>query len=116
LAALQRLVHFTEKGKIMKKLKVMAAVAAVVAIFGANAIGADRLAGESLDNGLGELSASYTGAEFNMPGWVRGESMDSGLGELDKSYSGAEFVPASAELAAGNVQEDLANWRCSTCS
>jgi hypothetical protein len=102
----------------MKKLKVMAAVAAAVAIFGANALGEDRMAGESLDNGLGELSASYTGAEFNMPGWVRGESMDSGLGELDKSYTGAEFVPAAAkaELVFGDVNEDLANWRCSTCS
>jgi len=101
----------------MKKLKVMAAVAAAVAIFGANAIGDDRMAGESLDNGLGELSASYTGAEFNMPGWVRGESMDSGLGELDKSYTGAEFVPAAkAELVFGDVNQDLANWRCSTCS
>jgi hypothetical protein len=101
----------------MKKLKVMAAVAAAVAIFGANALGEDRMAGESLDNGLGELSASYTGAEFNMPGWVRGESMDSGLGELDKSYTGAEFVPAAkAELVFGDVNQDLANWRCSTCS
>jgi len=101
----------------MKKLKVMAAVAAAVAIFGANAIGDDRMVGESLDNGLGELSASYTGAEFNMPGWVRGESMDSGLGELDKSYTGAEFVPAAkAELVFGDVNQDLANWRCSTCS
>jgi hypothetical protein len=101
----------------MKKLKVMAAVAAAVAIFGANALGEDRMAGESLDNGLGELSASYTGAEFNMPGWVRGESMDSGLGELDQSYTGAEFVPAAkAELVFGDVNQDLANWRCSTCS
>ena len=100
----------------MKSLKMMAAVAAAVAIFGANAIGDDRVAGESLDSGLGELSASYTGAEFNMPGWVRGESMDSGLGELDKSYTGAEYMPATAELAVGNVEEDLANWRCSTCS
>ncbi len=100
----------------MKKLKVMAAVAAAVAIFGANAIGEDRVAGESLDNGLGELSASYTGAEFNVQGWVRGESMDSGLGELDKSYTGAEYLQARAELVVGEAVEDLANWRCSTCS
>ena len=100
----------------MKSLKMMAAVAAAVAIFGANAIGDERVAGESLDSGLGELSASYTGAEFNMPGWVRGESMDSGLGELDKSYTGAEYMPATAELAVGNVEEDLANWRCGSCS
>ena len=100
----------------MKKLKVMAAVAAAAVIFGANAIGGDdRVAGESLDNGLGQLSASYTAAEFNMPGWVLGESMDSGLGELDKSYTGAEYL-RSAELVFGNVSEDLANWRCSTCS
>jgi len=100
----------------MKKLKVMAAVAAAVAIFGANAIGEDRVAGESLDNGLGELSASYTGAEFNVQGWVRGESMDSGLGELDQSYTGAEYIQARAELVVGEAVEDLANWRCSTCS
>ena len=100
----------------MKKLKVMAAVAAAVAIFGANAIGDDRVAGESLDSGLGELSASYTGAEFNVQGWVRGESMDSGLGELDKSYTGAEYLQARAELVVGEAVEDLANWRCSTCS
>lgn len=100
----------------MKSLKMMAAVAAAVAIFGANAIGDDRVAGESLDSGLGELSASYTGAEFNMPGWVRGESMDSGLGELDKSYTGAEYMPATAELAAGDVYGAAANFRCGTCS
>jgi hypothetical protein len=100
----------------MKKLKVMAAVAVAVTIFGANAIGGDRVAGESLDNGLGELSASYTGAEFNVQGWVRGESMDSGLGELDKSYTGAEYLQARAELVVGEAVEDLANWRCSTCS
>jgi len=100
----------------MKSLKMMAAVAAAAAIFGANAFGGDQVTGESLDNGLGELSASYTGAEFNTPGWVRGESMDSGLGELDKSYTGAEFVTAGAELAVGNVEEDLANWRCGSCS
>ena len=73
----------------MKSLKMMAAVAAAVAIFGANAIGDDRVAGESLDSGLGELSASYTGAEY---------------------------MPATAELAVGNVEEDLANWRCGSCS
>jgi hypothetical protein len=100
----------------MKSLKMMAAVAAAVAIFGANAVGDDRVAGESLDSGLGELSASYTGAEFNMPGWVRGESMDSGLGELDKSYTGAEYMPATAELAVGDVYEAAANFRCGTCS
>ena len=100
----------------MKKLKVMAAVAVAVTIFGANAIGGDRVAGESLDNGLGELSASYTGAEFNVQGWVRGESMDSGLGELDQSYTGTEYIQARAELVVGEAVEDLANWRCSTCS
>ena len=40
----------------MKSLKMMAAVAAAVAIFGANAIGDDRVAGESLDSGLGSLT------------------------------------------------------------
>lgn len=101
----------------MKKLKVMAVAVAVAAIFGANAIGGDdRVAGESLDSGLGELSASYTAAEFNTPGWVLGESMDSGLGELDKSYTAAEYMPKAKKLLVGDVYGDAANWRCSTCS
>jgi hypothetical protein len=105
----------------MKKLKVMVAVAAATMMMSA-AIGQDAAAdlraeisipGESLDSGLGQLSSTYTAAEYNTQGWVRGESLDSGLGELDQTYTGAEYMPASAELVSS---EDLANWRCSTCS
>jgi len=83
----------------VKKLKVMAAVAA--ALMMSAAYGQDAAAdlasqisipGESLDSGLGQLSSTYTAAEFNRPGWVRGESLDSGLGELPATYTAGEFM------------------------
>jgi hypothetical protein len=49
-----------------------------------------RVAGESLDSGLGDLSPSYTAAEFQRVR-VAGESLDSGLGDLSPSYTAAEF-------------------------
>ena len=49
-----------------------------------------RVAGESLDSGLGDLSPSYTAAEFQRYR-VAGESLDSGLGDLPPSYTAAEF-------------------------
>jgi len=49
-----------------------------------------RVAGESLDSGLGDLSPSYTAAEFQRVR-VAGESLDSGLGALPASYTAAEF-------------------------
>jgi hypothetical protein len=49
-----------------------------------------RLAGESLDSGLGDLSPSYAAAEFQRYR-VAGESLDSGLGDLSPSYTAAEF-------------------------
>ena len=49
-----------------------------------------RVAGESLDSGLGDLSRSYTAAEFQRYR-VAGESLDSGLGDLSPSYTAAEF-------------------------
>ena len=49
-----------------------------------------RVAGESLDSGLGDLSPSYTAAEFQRFR-VAGESLDSGLGDLSPSYTAAEF-------------------------
>jgi len=49
-----------------------------------------RVAGESLDSGLGDLSPSYTAAEFQRYR-VAGESLDSGLGALPASYTAAEF-------------------------
>src|SRR5712664_3541722 len=50
-----------------------------------------RVAGESLDSGLGDLSPSYTAAEFQRGYRVAGESLDSGLGDLSPSYTAAEF-------------------------
>jgi hypothetical protein len=48
----------------VKKLKVMAAVALVAAIFGASAVVDKRVPGESADRGLGELERSYASAQF----------------------------------------------------
>ena len=49
-----------------------------------------RVAGESLDSGLGDLPAGYAAAEFQRYK-VAGESLDSGLGDLSPSYTAAEF-------------------------
>ena len=49
-----------------------------------------RVAGEKRDSGLGDLSPSYTAAEFQRYR-VAGESLDSGLGALPASYTAAEF-------------------------
>lgn len=49
-----------------------------------------RVAGESLDSGLGDLSPSYAAAEFQLYR-VAGESLDSGLGHLPTTYTAAEF-------------------------
>src|SRR6266699_378715 len=50
-----------------------------------------QVLGESLDSGLGDLSPSYTAAEFQKSYHVAGESLDSGLGDLSPSYTAAEF-------------------------
>ena len=62
--------------------------------------------GEKTDSGLGDLSPSYTAAEFqtktahsgasmpealDSPHYVLGESRDSGLGDLSPSYTAVEF-------------------------
>src|SRR2546421_10561446 len=49
-----------------------------------------QVLGEKLDSGLGDLSPSYTAAEFQRVR-VAGESLDSGLGDLSRSYTAAEF-------------------------
>ena len=86
----------------MKKLKVMAVVAAmaVAPVAFAQDSAADlnlpqggRVIGESLDSGLGALPASYSAAEYNYEGWVRGASLDSGLGSLSATYTAAEYMP-----------------------
>jgi hypothetical protein len=58
-----------------------------------------RVAGESLDSGLGDLSPSYTAAEFERV-HVAGESLDSGLGDLPPSYTAAEFQSNTQVVAA----------------
>lgn len=74
----------------MKPINLLAA--AILAMpFGAAAAADQRLPGESLDSGLGNLPASYAAAEYNRPGWVAGETMDSGLGELPSTYTAAEY-------------------------
>jgi hypothetical protein len=68
----------------MKKL--IAAGLAVLCTSTAFGGQSERVLGESLDSGLGALSASYTGEEF-MPrtaGYVAGEKLDSGLGSVTK--------------------------------
>ena len=74
----------------MKRIHLLAALI-VGLTFGPAAAADIRVAGESLDNGLGNLPASYTAAEYNTPGWVPGETMDSGLGELPSTYTAAEY-------------------------
>jgi hypothetical protein len=96
----------------MNKLKMAVAMAAaglmMSAAFGQDAA-ADLAAeisipGESLDSGLGELSPTYTAAEFNRQGWVRGESLDSGLGDLPPTYTAAEFMPEVITAASGATE------------
>jgi hypothetical protein len=58
-----------------------------------------RVAGESLDSGLGDLSPSYTAGEFQCYR-VAGESLDSGLGDLSPSYTAAEFQKKAARSRA----------------
>ena len=86
----------------MKKLKVMAVVAAmaVAPVAFAQDSAADlnlpqgsKVIGESLDSGLGALPSNYSAAEYNYEGWVRGASLDSGLGSLSATYTAAEYMP-----------------------
>jgi len=62
-----------------------------------------QVLGESLDSGLGDLSPSYTAAEFQRYR-VAGESLDSGLGDLSPSYtapnSNATELPVNRWTAA----------------
>ena len=74
----------------MKPINLMAALILGLS-FGQGAAADIRVAGESLDNGLGSLPAGYTAAEYNRPGWVPGETLDTGLGELPSTYTAAEY-------------------------
>ena len=82
----------------MRTTKVLAAASMVAMMFSPVAFSANSVLGEKLDSGLGQLSASYTGAEFmkQTESHVLGEKLDSGLGQLPASYTGAEFMVAQA--------------------
>jgi hypothetical protein len=68
----------------------------VPAAFGADSMpealdSAHYVLGEKRDSGLGDLSSSYTAAEFTRQTAVAGEKQDSGLGDLPADYTAAEF-------------------------
>jgi hypothetical protein len=85
----------------MSTRKVLTLVSMVAMLFSAAAFSADtasdsmdnsfQVLGESLDSGLGDLSPSYTAAEFQRGYQVAGEKRDSGLGDLSPGYTAAEF-------------------------
>ena len=66
-----------------------------------------QVLGEKLDSGLGELSPSYTAAEFQRGYQVAGEKQDSGLGDLSSSYTAAEFQLKSAQNDYRVIGESL---------
>ena len=80
----------------MNKFKTMVLVASMCAL--PSAFAADRVLGEKLDSGLGQLSASYTAWEYMPAGSLLGESLDSGLGKLGADYTAWEFMPADRVL------------------
>jgi hypothetical protein len=81
----------------VNKLKTMVLVASMCALSSAFAA-ADRVPGEKLDSGLGNLGADYTAWEFMPAGRIPGESLDSGLGSLGPDYTAWEFMPADRVL------------------
>ena len=91
----------------MSARKVLTLVSMVAMLFSPAASSADQASdfmensfqvlGESLDSGLGDLSPSYTAAEFQKTYQVAGESLDSGLGDLSPSYTAAEFQMNTAQ-------------------
>lgn len=81
----------------MNKFKTMVLVASMCALPTAFAA-SDRVLGEKLDSGLGQLGASYTAWEFMPKGRLLGESLDTGLGSLGSEYTAWEFMPAGSVL------------------
>src|SRR6266850_939243 len=89
------------KETAMSTRKVLTLVSMVAMLFSPAVFSADtasdsmdnsfQVLGESLDSGLGDLSPSYTAAEFQRGHQVAGEKQDSGLGDLPPSYTAAEF-------------------------
>ena len=67
-----------------------------------------RVAGESLDSGLGDLSSTYTAAEYQRAKIVvAGESLDSGLGDLPSSYTAAEFQRSKIVVVGESLDSGL---------
>src|SRR5256885_6407822 len=87
-----------EKETAMSTRKVLTLASMVAMLFSPAVFSCDvastdnsfQVLGESLDSGLGDLSPSYTAAEFQRYR-VAGESQDSGLGDLPATYTAAEF-------------------------
>src|SRR5258708_7754137 len=98
------------KETAMSTRKVLTLVSMVAMLFSPAAFSADtasdftdnsfQVLGESLDSGLGDLSPSYTGAEFQRGYRVAGESLDSGLGDLSPSYT-AGGIPRGYQCFRG---------------
>jgi len=111
----------------MSTRKVLTLASMVTMLFAPAALGADSMPealdsahyvlGEKRDSGLGELSSTYTAAEFTqravqvtafgpMPEaldslhYVLGEKRDTGLGDLPSSYAAAEFSGQAVQIAA----------------
>jgi hypothetical protein len=86
--------------------KIIATVLTVAAALSASAASGEgmRVAGESLDSGLGFLPATYNGLEFQRfsPGHVAGEKQDSGLGSV--SNEELRRVVAAYEAAIAQRQ------------
>ena len=66
-----------------------------------------KIVGDSIDSGLGQLSPSYTGAEYMTEMQLVGESLDSGLGKLSKSYTGAEFMNDELKIVGDSIDSGL---------
>ena len=78
----------------MKKLKLIALVAALSVLPGAYA---QSVEGEKLDNGLGTMVYGES-LDSGLGTMVYGESLDSGLGELKPTYTAWEFMPEGSLL------------------
>jgi hypothetical protein len=81
------------KGENLKNTALFTILTAAALAMASFCVAAERVPGEKLDSGLGELPPGYTAAEFDVPGDapVLGESLDSGLGELASNYDGSEY-------------------------
>ena len=81
----------------MKSFKAMVLVASMC-VLPSSFAAADRVLGEKLDSGLGQLGASYTASEFMPKDRLLGESLDSGVAKLGSDYTAWEFMPAGSVL------------------